>query len=527
MYWQFLGTDFEIEANEITGTIKLPKDAENKESIRVWGHTPDLNGTIYATSNNTIEFEVKNNKAKKMVEVRIAMPNGIIESSGRTYNVDRLNTIIQEETGWANDANSSRIFKLVISIIICTVIFGILIYFLVKNILIMKNTKKVLPTQDYEYYRDLPRKDATPAEALYILENRYRGFYTDEIGKVFSATLLNLSLKKAIKFEKVLDEKGKDSSVIEILIDNIENVTNKKDEILVFNFIEEACKNKIKKNINENTKTITMKELKKYIERHSTEVITLQSNLDSYMKKNLLAKNILDEEGIKRRKKITSNTIIWFLITFFGYFFLADIEMVTDSIESIGIHWIVICIMVILVIIDLILGSIAKNKVSVYTQEGTDEQNKWRALKKYMEDFSLLKEKDVPDLVIWEKFLVYATAFGISEKVIKQLKIVYPDYDSLDYSIYPNMYILMHMNFASSFNSISNSMSSTFSSGSGMGGGFSGGGGFRRRPEEAEVEDNLQSLIIKIKTKKIKNIVKIKKIIYNKKVKRKRKRKEK
>ncbi len=39
-----------------------------------------------------------------------------------------------------------------------------------------------------------------------------------------------------------------------------------------------------------------------------------------------------------------------------------------------------------------------------------------------MEEFSLLKEKEIPHLVLWEKFLVYATAFGIADKVIKQLK---------------------------------------------------------------------------------------------------------
>lgn len=171
---------------------------------------------------------------------------------------------------------------------------------------------------------------------------------------------------------------------------------------------------------------------------------------------------------------------------FFGYMFLENQEIITESINSIGIPWFVIVIMIILVIIDLITGNIAKNKISVYTQEGVDEQEKWKAFKKYMEDFSLLKEKDIPDLIIWEKFLVYATAFGIAEKVIKGLKVVYPNYDNLDYSIYPNMYIFMHMDFTRSFNSISNSMSSSFSSGSGGGGGFSGGGGRWRRSAVVE-----------------------------------------
>lgn len=169
-------------------------------------------------------------------------------------------------------------------------------------------------------------------------------------------------------------------------------------------------------------------------------------------------------------------------IAFFIMIFLNSSEVITNSIKSIGIPWYVILILIILIIVDFILSNIASNKIDVYTQKGIDEQDKWEALERYMKDFSLLKEKEVPDLKIWESFLVYATVFGISEKVIEQLKTVYPEYRDMDYSIYPNLYIAMNMDFSRSFNSVSNAMSSSFSSGSGGGGGFSGGGGGGRRP---------------------------------------------
>ena len=83
---------------------------------------------------------------------------------------------------------------------------------------------------------------------------------------------------------------------------------------------------------------------------------------------------------------------------------------------------------------------------------------------------------------IWEEFLVYATAFGIADKVLKQLKIVYPDIDNnINISTYPYMYLMIHTDFSNSFsNAISSSMSSAYSSTSGGGGGFSSGG--RRWP---------------------------------------------
>ena len=53
-----------------------------------------------------------------MIEVRIAFPSDIIESSGRTYNTNKLSSIIEEETKWANEANTMKnYFYIAVSII--------------------------------------------------------------------------------------------------------------------------------------------------------------------------------------------------------------------------------------------------------------------------------------------------------------------------------------------------------------------------------------------------------------------------
>ena len=492
MYWQFLGSDFEIPAKKITGTIKLPAEVSNLDDLRVWGHTPDLNGTITKTSNDTVSFEVNNNKAEKMVEVRIAMPRNLIEYSGRTYNANRLNTILQEENEWANDANSSRIFKIIVSAIVCLIIFGILLYFMVKNIRILLKVKPVVPTTHFDYFRDLPRADASPAEALYILTDKYQGFSQYELGQVFSSTILELSLKKIIKIEEIPDG-GKKDSKITILPQDSSNVSLNSDEIIILNFLITACKNKSKSVFGGNKETdnpneITMKGLKKYISNNSSKVVALKSAIDKAIKSKLTSNRILDLKGIKRRNANMAGCSIGVFIPFVLVFLLDNMEFVTNTVNSIGIPWYLLVIALIWLIVDFILINRANKRISVYTQEGVDEQDKWKAFKKYMEDFSLLKEKNVPDLAIWEKYLVYATAFGISEKVIKELKIVYPDFDNYDYNIYPTIFIMSHMDFSSSFRSVSNAMSSSFSSGSGGGGGFSGGGGRRRRSVVVEEE---------------------------------------
>ena len=141
-----------------------------------------------------------------------------------------------------------------------------------------------------------------------------------------------------------------------------------------------------------------------------------------------------------------------------------------------------------MLIVNAILAICINNKISRLTQKGIDEREKWVGLKKYMEDFSLLNEKEIPALELWEEYLVYATVFGIADKVIKQLKIVYPEINEMDsFSTTSYIYLMSHTDFNSSFNiAISSSISSAMSSGSGAGGGFSGGGGGGRRPVVAD-----------------------------------------
>ena len=39
-----------------------------------------------------------------------------------------------------------------------------------------------------------------------------------------------------------------------------------------------------------------------------------------------------------------------------------------------------------------------------------------------MQEYSQIKDREVPELIIWDKYLVYATLFGNAEQVLKQLK---------------------------------------------------------------------------------------------------------
>lgn len=68
-----------------------------------------------------------------------------------------------------------------------------------------------------------------------------------------------------------------------------------------------------------------------------------------------------------------------------------------------------------LVILNII--TIKLTQTHIFTLKGKEEYIKAQCLKAYIEDYSLLDEKDIESTIIWEDYLAYAVAFGISNKV--------------------------------------------------------------------------------------------------------------
>jgi uncharacterized membrane protein len=121
---------------------------------------------------------------------------------------------------------------------------------------------------------------------------------------------------------------------------------------------------------------------------------------------------------------------------------------------------------------------LSKNYV-LLTQFGEDEYAKWRGLYNFLNSKTLMSERSVLDLTIWEKYLVYATAFGLSGKVVKaiELRCSEPGKNSSP--------VLRNNCYRSSsfyrggrtFSSTTRSASRSFRSGRVSGGGRGGGGG--------------------------------------------------
>lgn len=465
-YWQFISTSSSIPANKVTGTIILPTEVTNIEDLRVWAHGP-LNGNIERKSNDTVYFEVDGLKSRTMLEARVVTPTYIFANNENTSSNQKLNSILEQETQWANEANAKReklqkqekTRKIVfISFISITNIGGIfLAVYLVKK---GKKYKEELakipsynPTMPSKYYRDIPNEHSSAAQAAFVYYFKNSSI-SMHIADVISATTLNLCLKKFLNFEVINNKKNNIKITLNTNLD--ENLLTESEKV-VFNMYKGVTP----------THSFTMKEFQKYCNSHSSSCLSSFNSISSKAKDEATREDNYNATLERHRSKWSGIGI--------GYIFLAIISpllMIASFIPA---------------IICAIYSLNISKKYNTLTQKGVDEQEAWKGLKRYMEDFSMLKEKEVPELVLWEKYLVFATAFGIADKVLKQLKVVYPqmmDETYMNAHGYYYLYLMSHSNFNNNFiHSINSSITNTYnsvnySSSSGSGGGFSGGGGF-------------------------------------------------
>ena len=144
-------------------------------------------------------------------------------------------------------------------------------------------------------------------------------------------------------------------------------------------------------------------------------------------------------------------------------------------------------------VIAFVVSMNLNKKPARLSQKGENNLALWQGFYNFLNDFTVFEEKDLPELFIWEKYLVCATALGVAEKVLKQLKIKYPQLNDPDYINNNNLMLFNNMYFENGMNmEMVNDIVSVFegavsdaqniisnlsnSSSSGSGGGFSDGG---------------------------------------------------
>lgn len=123
---------------------------------------------------------------------------------------------------------------------------------------------------------------------------------------------------------------------------------------------------------------------------------------------------------------------------------------------------------------------IFKSTTYTTTPELKQEAIEMAGLKKYLKDYTLIKDREAIEVVMFEEYLIYAQIMGIAKEVAKEFKDLYPEiieqsnFSSYDNIIFINVCAAQGISKAQRAKSVAEARASSYSSG---GGGFSSGGG--------------------------------------------------
>lgn len=120
-----------------------------------------------------------------------------------------------------------------------------------------------------------------------------------------------------------------------------------------------------------------------------------------------------------------------------------------------------------------------------FTAKGHEQARNLMGFKKFLSDFTLMGEKNVIEVNLWQDYLVFGALFGIASKVAKQLHDIDPQIfeETMDYDFdtLTNVILVSTMLSHSITNTAASAATGSWSGGGGgFGGGtsFGGGGGF-------------------------------------------------
>ncbi len=394
LYNFFLPQNFSLPITSLTGSVQFPKGG-SKSAIRAWLHTT-VNSGLTVDSANSIRFSANDIPAGTSAEVRLCMPPQLFPESTKVSDQSVLPGIVKEEQKWADDYAAAQHFRFVLGIIDAV---GALLIFAAAIVALVVSRRKYRrhAVEIPEYTREIPPGNS-PAGIAHLFYF-YGGIGEKEKNRMFSATLLSLAHKGYVSFS------GKENELAVAILGDTKHMELTGSEQAFYRMIStvgEASGN-----------SFTMKEFKRYAEKH-------YSYIDRTME-DFLGEAERETAG---RGYVESRPLFLGALKAGGVAALILAVAVLAITGSLGVLMVYIPLAFLIGGVILIIAGSAKMHLS---EQGEREFGVWQGLKHYMLDFSRMKEYGVPELSLWEEYLVYATMMGISKEVCKQLRLVYPE----------------------------------------------------------------------------------------------------
>ena len=523
LYLSFYSEDTIKYLNSFKGQILIPdKDMPNSGNYEAhtfgtnsynfpFTESSTLNPGYYTFSFDLDESELKFKPYNEYIEFTLvsfgADKHKFTDYASRNYyyNAPALDELRQEQTEYDQTKDKYIGLKIIVLSLSLVGVILLIIYLSRKDKQIRQKHNFYKPTIQVDYFREIPSNlDLIFASNLVFCKHKPHKKTEDIDG--YSSIMLSLVRKGYIELDRVDSQKDWISSNVKIIVKYKQapitfsistdiNENNNTSEALDSNMpnekklepltpSEEQYFNLIVRHSLGNE--ITMSSFQSKVSSDYENTYTFVKNIENSIINIGVTEKYFQKANYKEPRLQTQS-----LSTMFGIIGVLLITLV--NFLSYQTHFDLAFGSYFILGIAFFIGSLYLRKLSrnyvLLTQFGEDEYSKWRGLYNFLNSETLMNERTIIELPLWEQYLVYATAFGISEKVIAALKIRCPDMNMSPMLSNP-YYSSRNFHYSCrSFRTATHHASHIarsggyggFSGHGGYGGGGRGGGGGRRR----------------------------------------------
>jgi len=443
------GEDWDVDVGELSTNVHL----KSPEGVKYW-----LNPPYYVLSDvwegSVLKIVTQSISPGNFFEVRLAIPKDQFTNPvlAQQVNQDGLVQMEKIQQDYQNQINLyNTLYSLLAVLMILSIVIPVIIYF--------KYGREPKSSYHGEYERELPINDP-PAVVNAISGKGFGKTVGTPNMDGFQATIMDLINRGYLGVST--EDNGNKKKVFLEIKDKARND--------LYSF-EKHVINFLKKNAVDNV--VNLDQLKKDL-KNKNKAKSFKHSYDAWEGdlKRFFLNEKTDEFFIKTGATYLKIYGVGALIVAGVVFYFTLFSPLPSSIYAL----MAAIILGIAGIISLILPQKVGGR---WTQDGVDYDAKWQGFKRYIQDFSLIKEYPPESVVVWNNFLVYATALGVADKVRKSMGMTLPK-DQLDQS---DIYLFHYYGgYAILSSSLSTGMSTATQGEGGSGGvggvgGGSGGGG--------------------------------------------------
>ena len=403
IYWKYVPEGWSVASENVTLDVALPVPSGVEvvpgDNVRAWGHGP-LDGVVTIGEDGVVDYTVALVRAGQFAEARITFPRTWLtnldpEIAQNRQGIHRLDSVIEEETGYADSANTFRMISLASTLAVlgvCVLMLAIALF------LFLRYGREYKPDFTGEYWRDVPEPGMQPA----IIGRLWR--WNHESPNDLTATIMHLAHKGAIRIDRgsYVDSRGK--QVDDYYLTRIEpNASQLTDpiELATMEFLFDKASG--------SRPSLWLNTIRAYGKNRPRDYVA-----DVERWQGVLSAQVNKQDFVEARSKHLQGLMTTFAILCF-IAAIASVLVLENFLYALMLVPTGIALLVI------------ANYMPRRTVYGNNIVARCKALRNWLRDFSSLDERPPTDVKVWGEFMVYAYLFGVAAQTMRELQSTVPE----------------------------------------------------------------------------------------------------